>query len=216
MNYNNTATLESPTNLQESTFQQQEPQAVVNTQFPGHETAQLVERVRAGQPEAFDEIVRRFEPTVLRIAQNRLGNQADAQELAQEVFIQAFRKLGQLDDPRCFAGWLRAIAVRMAINRAVRRPPVTSVEPEIIAADCIEEETPLGIALTAERRSQVHEGLQRLGKMDRDTLLAFYFDGRSLVEMSNSFQSPVGTIKRRLHVARKRLAKELKGLAPAC
>ena len=127
--------------------------------------------------------------------------------MAQEVFIQAFRKLGQLDDPRCFAGWLRAIAVRMAINRAVRRPPVTSVEPEIIAADCIEEETPLGIALTAERRSQVHEGLQRLGKMDRDTLLAFYFDGRSLVEMSNSFQSPVGTIKRRLHVARKRTGK---------
>ena len=78
MNYNNTATLESPTNLQESTFQQQEPQAVVNTQFPVTRTAQLVERVRAGQPEAFDEIVRRFEPTVLRIAQNRLGNQADA------------------------------------------------------------------------------------------------------------------------------------------
>jgi RNA polymerase sigma-70 factor (ECF subfamily) len=51
--------------------------------------------------------------------------------------------------------------------------------------------------------------------MDRETLMAFYFDGRSLLEMSDQFKTPVGTIKRRLHVARKRLAKELEALAPA-
>ena len=45
--------------------------------------------------------------------------------------------------------------------------------------------------------------------MDRQTLVAFYFDGRTLLEMSRQFQSPVGTIKRRLHVARRRLAEEL-------
>ena len=45
--------------------------------------------------------------------------------------------------------------------------------------------------------------------MDRETLVAFYVNGQSLVEMSDRFDSPVGTIKRRLHVARKRLAKEL-------
>ena len=51
--------------------------------------------------------------------------------------------------------------------------------------------------------------------MDRDTLVSFYLDGHTLAEMSEEFDSPVGTIKRRLHVARKRLAKELKALAPA-
>lgn len=215
MNYDSTTTATLDTLDQESESFGTTTTSIT-TQYPGHETAQLVERIREGDPLAFEQIVKRFEPTVFRIAQNRLGNPADAQELAQEVFIQAFQKLDQLDDPRCFAGWLRAIAVRMAINRAVRRPPVTPVEPDLIAADCVEEETPLAVALTAERRVQVHEGLQRLGKLDRDTLLAFYFDGHSLIEMSNSFKSPVGTIKRRLHVARKRLAKELKGLAPAC
>ena len=50
--------------------------------------------------------------------------------------------------------------------------------------------------------------------MDRDTLVAFYVNGQSLVEMSDRFDSPVGTIKRRLHVARKRLAKELAAIAP--
>jgi RNA polymerase sigma-70 factor (ECF subfamily) len=49
--------------------------------------------------------------------------------------------------------------------------------------------------------------------MDRETLVAFYVRGQSLLEMSEEFDSPVGTIKRRLHVARKRLAKELESLA---
>ncbi|HYW80125.1 MAG TPA: sigma factor-like helix-turn-helix DNA-binding protein, partial [Thermoguttaceae bacterium] len=53
----------------------------------------------------------------------------------------------------------------------------------------------------------------RLRAMDRDTLVAFYFHGRSLIEMSEKFDSPVGTIKRRLHTARKRLAEELESLA---
>jgi RNA polymerase sigma-70 factor (ECF subfamily) len=54
-----------------------------------------------------------------------------------------------------------------------------------------------------------------LRALDRDTLTAFYIEGQSLAEMSTAFDSPVGTIKRRLHVARKRLAQELEELAPA-
>ncbi len=79
----------------------------------------------------------------------------------------------------------------------------------MLAATCIEAETPLTAALASERRSQVRAGLGRLGELDRETLVAFYVEGQSLVEMSQGFRSPVGTIKRRLHVARKRLAKEL-------
>ena len=63
------------------------------------------------------------------------------------------------------------------------------------------------------RSSQVRAGLRRLGEIDRSTLEAFYMQGQSLVEMSDQFASPVGTIKRRLHVARKRLARELDAMA---
>ncbi|MBN2025033.1 MAG: sigma-70 family RNA polymerase sigma factor [Pirellulales bacterium] len=179
------------------------------------ELVRLVRAAQAGDPRAFDRLLERFEPTVQAIVLRRLHNRADAQELCQEVFIQALRKLHQLDDPRCFAGWLRAIAVRMAINRAVRRGPVATIEPSRIEAGYAETETPLGAALAHERRTQVHRGLGRLQSLDRDTLVAFYFRGQSLVQMSDEFRSPVGTIKRRLHVARKRLAKELAELAPA-
>lgn len=185
---------------------------------PIYETTELESLVvdaQAGDQAAFEELVRRFEGTVFATAYRRLRNRADAQELCQEVFMQALRKLHQLQDPRCFGGWLRSITARMAINRAARSKPMFTAEPRSIESDCVEYETPLSTILTRERESQVHKGLDRLRELDRDTLMAFYFQGHSLREMSDQFQSPVGTIKRRLHVARKRLAKELEAVVMA-
>ena len=101
----------------------------------------------------------------------------------------------------------------MAINRAVRRGNSVAVEPEMLEATLMEDDSPLDAALAVERRDEVRAGLQRLGDMDRDTLVAFYVDGQSLLEMADQFDAPLGTIKRRLHVARKRLAKEVDELA---
>ncbi|HVW38855.1 MAG TPA: sigma-70 family RNA polymerase sigma factor [Pirellulales bacterium] len=172
----------------------------------------LIEQVRAAQAgdrEAFGELVERFERSVYASALRRLGNHVEAQELTQEVFVQALRKIGQLREPECFGGWLRTITARLAINRRTRNSQATPTERETLDAVCLEHETPLASALANERRTQVRAGLDRLGRLDRETLVAFYVDGQSLVEMSAAFESPVGTIKRRLHVARKRLAREL-------
>jgi RNA polymerase sigma-70 factor (ECF subfamily) len=115
--------------------------------------------------------------------------------------------------PAAFGGWLRSITVRMAINRRVRRAPLIATEPQLLEATCTESTTPLDVALANERAAEVRSGLARLGKLDRHTLEAFYFRGQSLAEMSKSFAAPVGTIKRRLHVARKRLAEHLEAAA---
>ena len=175
----------------------------------------LVQAAKQGDRYAFGQLFERYRRAVYATVYRRLGNDADTQEVCQEVFIQAVRKIDQLADPVCFGGWLLTIAARMSINRAVRAKPVTSVEPGKVEAICVERETPLSRMLDRERSDQVHLGLDRLTELDRDTLVAFYFQGHSLIEMSDQFESPVGTIKRRLHVARKRLAKELATLAPA-
>lgn len=175
----------------------------------------LVLAAKAGDREAFGELALRYERVVYAIALRRLNNHAEAQELSQEVFVKALEKLDQLREPECFGAWLRSIANRLAINRAVRSAPVFPTEQEALEANCVESETPLDSALAHERSTQVREGLGRLGKLDRETLVAFYVHGQSLVEMSDRFDSPVGTIKRRLHVARKRLAKELEELVLA-
>jgi len=172
----------------------------------------LVLESQTGNRAAFGRLCVRYERMVYSVALARLGNHAEAQELCQEVFMHALEKIDQLREPDCFGGWLRSMAQRMAINRAIRRHPVVTAEADTLEGSAVERHTPLDKALAGERRRQVRAGLRRLKSMDRKTLVEFYMNGRSLVEMSDQFESPVGTIKRRLHVARKRLAKELAGM----
>jgi len=177
------------------------------------ELMEFVLAAQAGDRNAFGRLVEAFQGSVFAVAMRRLGNEAEAQELAQEVFIHALRKIGQLKQPECFGGWLRSITTRMAINRAVRRQAVVATEQETLEANCVERANPVEEVLANERASSLRAGLERLGDMDRQTLVAFYLDGHSIEEMSNRFESPVGTIKRRLHMARKRLAVELADMA---
>lgn len=178
-------------------------------------TADLVRAAQAGDRAAFGELFERFQPTILAIANRRLRSTADAQELTQDVFVQAMQKIDQLRTPECFIGWLRQITVRMAINKSIRKAPAVSVEPEMLEATVSNSDCPVDAVLADERKDQVRAGLDRLGEMDRDTLVAFYVQGQSLLQMSDQFEAPLGTIKRRLHVARKRLAKEVDELAVA-
>lgn len=173
----------------------------------------LVEASQEGDRDAFGQLATRFEPMVYAIALRRLGDHSEAQELCQEVLVKAMQKIEQLKVPAAFGGWLRSITVRMAINRQVRRAPTIATEPQTLDATCVESDTPLDAALANERATQVRGGLARLGDLDRSTLEAFYVRGESLLQMSESFEAPIGTIKRRLHVARKRLAEQLETAA---
>lgn len=173
------------------------------------EIVPLVEQAQAGDRAAYGEIVRRFEPTVYAVALTRLRNPSEAQELTQEVFIHSMRKLDQLRDPQCLAGWLRQITVRMALNRLTRRGPVHGAEAGVLENAPAADTAPLDAMVRAEERAELWGGLNRLKPVDRATLVAFYIRGHSLQEMSREFETPVGTIKRRLHVARKRLRSQL-------
>ena len=178
-------------------------------------TVDLVLAAQAGDRDAYGELVQRFYGTVRRVVLMRVRNDDEADEITQDVFMQAMRKLHQLREPLAFGGWLRSTAVRMAINRITRRGPEFATEPETIEATCRDGDDPYANALAAERSSDLHDGLARLREMDREALTAFYLHGQSLAEISEDFGAPVGTIKRRLHTARKRLAVELENLAPA-
>jgi len=174
-----------------------------------NELIQLVTLAQAGDRDAFGQLVEQFEQTVFATVFRRLRNHAEASEVTQDVFIQAMRKLPQLREPARFAGWLRRIAVRMSINRAVRRPNETSRSPEMFGAVNDGTETPLADLMRDEAALQVRGGMDKLRELDRQTLIAFYFEGQSLKQMSDQFDSPIGTIKRRLHTARNRLKEML-------
>jgi RNA polymerase sigma-70 factor, ECF subfamily len=170
-----------------------------------NEITELVLAAQTGDRAAYGELVERFQPTVYAVALARLRNAAEAQELAQEVFMHGMRKLPQLRDVQCFAGWLRQITVRMALNRLTRRGPLHKVESAALDNAEAVGAGPLDNLVKAEQAAELHRGLDRLKPVDRATLVAFYLHGRSLKQMSREFETPIGTIKRRLHVARHRL-----------
>lgn len=172
----------------------------------------LVYLAQAGDREAFDQLVRRTEPMVFAVVMRRLRNRSEALEVSQDVFIQVLRKLPQLREPERFPGWLRKIAVRLAINRAVRRPREVLDDNTVLGGMRAETVNPFESVLASENAAFVRECINRLHDLDRRTLVAFYFEGRSLLEMSAEFDSPVGTIKRRLHTARNRLRDKLNDL----
>ena len=175
----------------------------------------LVLQARDGDREAYGELVRRFESTVYAVALARLRNPTEAQELTQDVFLHGMRKLPQLRDAACFPGWLRQITVRMAINRLTRPPFLARVEAEVLEQAQAAGSTPLDEMERAEKRAELWQGLGRLKKADRETLVAFYIEGQSLKQMARKFETPIGTIKRRLHVARHRLKAALEGTEAA-
>lgn len=165
----------------------------------------LVDRAKAGDRQAYGELVERFRGSVYALAVQRVRNPAEADELAQEVFVHAMRKLPQLRDARCFAGWLRRIVARMAVNRLTRRGPHFGTDPEVLAEVAGYDRGPAAELELTEAKAGLHAGLTRLKPDDREALEAFYLRGRSLKQMAKEFDAPVGTIKRRLHVARQRL-----------
>jgi RNA polymerase sigma-70 factor (ECF subfamily) len=104
----------------------------------------------------------------------------------------------------------------MAINRVSRRPPGDLTDNARIDTTTAPGDAPLEQLIQREQLDGLRQGLDRLKPMDRDTLLAFYYNGQSLETISRESAAPVGTIKRRLHVARKRLRQEVECALHSC
>ena len=162
----------------------------------------LVRSAQSGDRTAFGELFQRFRGFVYACALARLRNPQRSEELVSDVFAHVLTKLTQLRDPACFPSWLRRVTTRMAINASVRGfRPVSfeeGEEPEAGSATVAE-------VLAAEAREVVLQALPQLRPIDRETLTDFYLQGLSLKNISRLRQTPVGTIKRRLHYARRRL-----------
>ena len=173
-------------------------------------SAELVAQAQAGDVEAFDALVARYQDAVCGLAFAMVGNFDDAQEIAQEAFIQAWRDLGDLRNARRFPAWLSRIAqnrCRDFLRRTGRR--ATAVEaptgglPVPAAADPARE------AVRGEIRQRVLDAIRRLSAPNRLATTLFYIDGYSIGEVADFLGTPVGTVKRRLHESRKRLKRSM-------
>ncbi|MEM9828941.1 MAG: sigma-70 family RNA polymerase sigma factor, partial [Planctomycetota bacterium] len=108
--------------------------------------AEMVRRAQAGDRDAFGALFERYRPGIFALAMRRVRNADEADELTQDVFIQAMQKIEQLRVPEAFGGWLRQIVHRMAINRVTRNRNALPLDPETMEATCADFASPETVA----------------------------------------------------------------------
>lgn len=183
--------------------------------------AELVARALKGHQEAFREIVVRFERPVYSLVARMLQDPAAAEDLAQEVFIKAFRRLDTYDPQRKLSSWLFKIAHNTTIDYLRRRTPETvpletdKEEGGGSLAAVLADSSSESPALAAERRDMaraLEQAIARLRPEYRASVVMFYVEGASYQEICEVTGLPLGTVKTNLHRARKELAQHMTDL----
>ncbi len=159
--------------------------------------AELVTHALAGDREAFGDLVERHRRTVFALALQRGFQQAEADDLAQDVFVRAYGALGTLEEPAAFPRWLYGIAGHVFADAARRRRRDPSVDLENVPQ--IAAEAP---AEPMDREcAEVLGALKELPDEQRTVLTLRYLEGLSPKQIAERLGEPRGTIRSRLHHA---------------
>ncbi|MBI9082962.1 MAG: sigma-70 family RNA polymerase sigma factor [Desulfobacterales bacterium] len=167
-----------------------------------------IERVLAGNKNAFAEIVAMFTDMALSMAETRLGNFNLAEDAVQEAFLAAFTELRQLRDPDAFPGWFRTILSRVC-SRILRQRREEPLDTAYLNLPADEGANPYRLYTRYLDQAMIRRILERLPGVAREACMQRYVLGRSYREIASLLQVPEGTIKRRLRDARRRIIKEV-------
>jgi RNA polymerase sigma-70 factor (ECF subfamily) len=166
-----------------------------------------VRQVLAGNAEAFEGIVRRWQGPLVNMAYRFCRDRSRAEEWAQEAFLRAFRKLDRWRQDAAFSTWLFAVAANVYRSRARRaRPPEVPLASDRPVAGL---SNPAHDAESGQRDEIVRRAVCSLPAKYRDALLLFYFHEMDVAGVSASLGLPAGTVKARLHRGRALLKKRL-------
>ena len=169
------------------------------------EEGELVERARAGDVRAYEDLVRRYQRLAISTAQVIAGP-ADAADAAQEAFVKAYYALDRFRAGASFRPWLLRIVANEAINR--RRAGARSAALALASDDRSSEDaapSPEAAVLAREDREQLVAAMNRLREEDRLVIAYRYFFDLSEGEMAVALDCPKGTVKSRLSRAMARL-----------
>jgi RNA polymerase sigma factor (sigma-70 family) len=163
----------------------------------------LVRAAAAGDVRAFAALVARFQDVAVGYAYGRLGDLAEAEDVAQDAFVDAWRELARLREPAAFVTWLRRIVHKHCDRRArVARPAFVRAENVPLAT---EYESVLDTIAREETSLDVRAAVRSLPDEQRSAVMLYYFADCSLAEVAELLDVPVGTVKSRLHTARSKL-----------
>jgi RNA polymerase sigma-70 factor (ECF subfamily) len=178
----------------------------------------LVQRVQRGDKAAFDVLVLRYQHKVLKLIMRYIRDAAEAEDVAQEAFMKAYRALPAFRGDSAFYTWLYRIAINTAKNSLVssKRRPLTydldlqDPEQYDLQARLLESETPEGLLLTEEIRRTVDAAMEALPEDLRTAIMLRELDGLSYEEIAATMDCPVGTVRSRIFRAREAIDKRLR------
>jgi RNA polymerase sigma-70 factor (ECF subfamily) len=159
------------------------------------EEREAIEACRRGEREAFDRLVLRYQRDVYRLCYRFVNNHEDANDLAQEAFLRAWRAIPRFRGQSSFATWLYRIAVNACLNFRALRRPVTQELPEALADPVPGAEARLA---TDDEARRVREAVERLPEKQRATLILKVYHELTHEEVAQILGSTVGTVKANL------------------
>jgi RNA polymerase sigma-70 factor (ECF subfamily) len=167
---------------------------------------ELVERARAGETEAFGELVERNANLLVCLLRSLTGEISSAEDLAQETFVRAFRSIGTLKDPEHFRAWLCGIARHIAadhLRQRTSRPQNIPLNPEHAAHPSANDDS-------LQRFEQIWSRLEELPEDQRQAVALKYSQDLSYQEIAEIMNVPPSTVRGLLY----RALKTLRGRLP--
>jgi len=169
----------------------------------------LVQAARRGDADAWDGLFQACQLPLYAFVIKMVRNESTALDIVQETFIAATRHLGSLREDGRFLSWMFSIARQncTAHWRRTRNDPDPTAEAN--DPEAVDDTLPGDLLLAAEQQELLHEHLARLSEPHREVVVLFFLEEFSLEEIAEITESKIGTVKSRLHYAKKTLRQRL-------
>ena len=181
-------------------------------------TADIVQRVRAGDVDAFGQIVKGYERRVFALAVMILRNREGADDVTQDAFVRAFERLDLYDVRRPFYPWLATITMRLSRNWLARHSPgarrETPIQPESSAYSSAAPAA-LDVLVAEDEGRHLWRLVERLPLGERTAVVLHYRQELSVSEVASAIGVTAGTVKTLLFRARQHLRASLAGATPS-
>lgn len=168
------------------------------------EEVELVERMTAGDMDAFDQLMKLYQPRALRVAYLISASYADSEDIVQETFVACYMNRHELRNPEAFKSWFYRTLSRNAwrvCRKQKREQPSEMVESE-------EREAPMELlkeVVQKEEEEQIYRAICSLPIKHRTVVVLYYYNQMSIKEIARAIGCLEGTVKSRLHHAKKKL-----------
>ncbi|MCD4772827.1 MAG: sigma-70 family RNA polymerase sigma factor [Bacteroidales bacterium] len=166
-----------------------------------------IDKILNGDTNVYASLINKYKDFVFTIAVKILKNREDAEELAQDVFIKAFEALNTFKKESKYSTWLYKIAFNMAVSKTRKKKLETyNLEPEIIENFSIDEIVPdLQELSDEEQKNCIEKALKTLPYEENIIITFFYYDDKSIEEISEITNLSASNVKVKLHRIRKKL-----------